>query len=73
MWDDNNISIDGDISLATSENQKGRFEGAGWNYLSCDGHNFNEIKNAITKINRILKPLENLKDFPVFLETRHHL
>lgn len=48
LWDDNNISIDGKLDVATSECQIRRFEAAGWKTFKCDGHNFNEIEQAIS-------------------------
>ncbi len=47
FWDNNEISIDGSTSLSTSTNQLKRFEAAGWNTLDIDGHNYDEIANAI--------------------------
>lgn len=49
LWDDNHISIDGDISLSTSEDQHLRFKAAGWNTLAVDGHNQDEVAVAIEK------------------------
>jgi transketolase len=49
LWDDNEITIDGRTSVATSENQQARFEAAGWHVESVDGHNVEEIKAAIAK------------------------
>ncbi|WP_439271476.1 transketolase [Pseudochrobactrum sp. HB0163] len=47
LWDDNNISIDGPISLADSTNQCARFEACGWNTLKVDGHDQDAIAKAI--------------------------
>jgi transketolase len=49
LWDDNQISIDGPVSLSSSEDQLKRFEAAGWAVLSCDGHNPEDIDAALTK------------------------
>ncbi|MDP5344725.1 MAG: thiamine pyrophosphate-dependent enzyme, partial [Paracoccaceae bacterium] len=38
MWDNNDISIDGKISLSDITDQRARFAAAGWNVLHCDGH-----------------------------------
>ena len=38
LFDDNAISIDGPTSLATSDDQVGRFEACGWHVLEVDGH-----------------------------------
>jgi transketolase len=47
LWDDNQISIDGPTSLATSMDQKKRFEAAGWRVQSIDGHDPAAIERAI--------------------------
>ncbi len=38
LFDDNAISIDGPTSLATSDDQIGRFEACGWHVQQVDGH-----------------------------------
>lgn len=38
VYDDNRITIDGETSLAWSENVRGRFESLGWRVFECDGH-----------------------------------
>lgn len=47
LWDDNQISIDGPTSLATSTDQKKRFEAAGWHVVAVDGHDPEAIEQAI--------------------------
>ncbi len=47
LWDDNNISIDGPISLSDSTSQHERFAASGWNTLSVDGHDPAAIDAAI--------------------------
>ena len=49
LWDDNRISIDGEISLADSSNVGMRFESAGWHVVSIDGHNPEAIEAAIAE------------------------
>jgi len=49
MWDDNNISIDGPVSLSDSTDQCARFEASGWNTLRADGHDPEAIAAAIAK------------------------
>ncbi len=48
FWDDNQITIDGSTDLSTSTDQQARFTAAGWQVLSVDGHNTEEISDAIT-------------------------
>ncbi|MCB9786565.1 MAG: transketolase [Deltaproteobacteria bacterium] len=38
LYDDNNISIDGDTELSFTDDTTGRFEAYGWQVLSVDGH-----------------------------------
>ncbi len=47
IWDDNNISIDGPLSLSDSTDQCQRFEASGWNTLRIDGHDPDAIAAAI--------------------------
>ncbi|MCB1506759.1 MAG: transketolase [Hyphomicrobiaceae bacterium] len=47
LWDDNEISIDGPTNLATSTDQKKRFEAAGWHVLAVDGHDPAAIEKAL--------------------------
>ena len=47
IWDDNDISIDGPISLSDSTDQMARFEASGWNTISIDGHDPAAIASAI--------------------------
>ncbi len=47
LWDDNSITIDGKTELATSMDQLRRFEAAGWHVQKVDGHNPQEIDDAI--------------------------
>jgi transketolase len=56
LWDDNNISIDGEISLSDVTDQKKRFAAAGWHVLSCDGHDPVSIDAAIEAAKKTKKP-----------------
>ena len=56
FFDDNSISIDGATDLSTSDNVKLRFKSYNWNYLEINGHNFDEINNAIIKAKASLAP-----------------
>jgi len=47
LWDNNSISIDGATNLATSENTRLRFEACNWQVLEIDGHNFDDIRQAL--------------------------
>ncbi len=47
LWDDNHICIDGDTALSTSEDQRKRFEAAGWNTMAVDGHDAEAVEAAI--------------------------
>jgi transketolase len=49
IWDDNNITIDGRVSMSDSTDQVKRFEASGWKVLRCDGHDFASIETALTE------------------------
>ncbi len=56
IWDHNNISIDGKISLADSTDQLARFAASGWNTLACDGHDADAITKAIEAAQKSDRP-----------------
>ncbi len=56
LWDDNNISIDGEISLSDVTDQKKRFEASGWQVLACDGHDPEDIDRALIQARTSKKP-----------------
>jgi transketolase len=56
LWDDNNISIDGEIKLSDITDQKKRFQAAGWQVLECDGHDPEDIDRALTAAKSSKKP-----------------
>lgn len=48
LYDSNDISLDGDLNKAFTEDIKGRFEAQGWHYFRVeDGNDLEEISNAI--------------------------
>jgi transketolase len=49
LYDDNNISIEGETRLAFSEEVKKRFESFGWHVLAIDGHDRAAIRKAIKR------------------------
>ena len=57
LWDHNNITIDGSISLSDSTNQAERFQAAGWTVDSCDGHDAADIFRALEKAQKSNGPV----------------
>lgn len=49
LWDDNRITIDGAVDLSSSENVMERYRATGWHVVSCDGHDFDDIRKAMTE------------------------
>lgn len=56
LWDNNSITIDGDISLSSSEDTIKRFQAANWKTISCDGHNMDTIEAALSQAQQTSKP-----------------
>ena len=53
IYDMNNISIDGDTSIAFTENIKKRFDSYGWNVIdNIDGHDHKSIEQSISRAKR---------------------
>ena len=48
LWDHNDITIDGRVSLSDSTDQAERFRASGWRVLDCDGHDEHDIRRALT-------------------------
>jgi transketolase len=47
LWDNNRITIDGSTDLSRSEDTLARYQASGWHSVSCDGHDFNDIRRAL--------------------------
>ena len=56
FWDNNNITIDGTVDKANITDQIARFKAIGWNTISIDGHNYDEISVAIEQAQKSDKP-----------------
>ncbi len=48
LWDDNGISIDGEVSMSDATDQVQRFAASGWETRAIDGHSVEEIDAALT-------------------------
>lgn len=49
LYDSNDISIEGRVGLAMTDDTALRFKSYGWAVLSCDGHDFDSIDRAMRK------------------------
>ena len=47
LWDDNQITIDGAVSLSSSEDIPARYRATGWHTVACDGHDPASIRQAL--------------------------
>ncbi|WP_440408739.1 transketolase [Neorhizobium petrolearium] len=56
IWDNNNITIDGPVSLADSTDQIARFKAAHWNTIEIDGHDPDQIAAAIEAAQKSDRP-----------------
>jgi len=56
LYDDNDISIDGPLSLSESGDALKRFEAAGWDAVRIDGHDADAIEKAIAEAQKSDKP-----------------
>ena len=57
IYDSNNITIEGDTSIAWSENVKKRFQAIDFEVIEIDGHNFDQIEKAIVAGKAATKPV----------------
>ncbi|WP_298745434.1 transketolase [uncultured Brevundimonas sp.] len=56
LWDDNEITIDGKVSLSDATDQKARFRAAGWAVKAIDGHDVHAIRGALKWATRQDRP-----------------
>ncbi|QKG28363.1 transketolase [Campylobacter sp. RM16187] len=56
IYDSNNITIEGDTSIAWSEDVKVRFEAQGWDVARIDGHDYDQIEFALEQAKEREKP-----------------
>ena len=56
IYDSNNITIEGDTSIAWSEDVKARFEAQGWDVARIDGHDYDQIEFALEQATEKERP-----------------
>ncbi|MBW8708603.1 MAG: transketolase family protein, partial [Alphaproteobacteria bacterium] len=57
LWDHNNITIDGALSLSSCTDQLERFKSEGWIVDACDGHDAADIFRALEKAQSADRPV----------------
>ncbi|MFC3060323.1 transketolase [Paenirhodobacter populi] len=57
LWDNNNITIDGRVTVSDITDQRKRFEASGWTVLACDGHDPDDIDRALTAAKKAKGPV----------------
>ncbi|MEM1352169.1 MAG: transketolase [Pseudomonadota bacterium] len=56
LWDNNNITIDGPVTLSDRTDQVGRFASAGWEVIEIDGHDPEQVDAALTQAKKSAQP-----------------
>ena len=77
IYDSNAITIEGDTSIAWSEDVKHRFEAQGWEVSRIDGHNYDEINAVLEQAKEQTKPYLIIADTTIAkgaceMEGSHH-
>lgn len=77
IYDSNAITIEGDTSIAWSEDVKARFEAQGWQVSRIDGHNYDEINAVLEHAKEQTKPYLIIADTTIAkgacaMEGSHH-
>jgi len=49
LWDDNKITIDGAVSMSSSEDVKARYAATGWHVTECNGADYADIRRALAE------------------------
>jgi len=66
LYDDNHISIDGSTDLSYTDDVLKRFDAYGWNTSRIDGHDYQQIEDALSKA-------KQNKDKPTLIACRTHI
>lgn len=56
IYDNNEITIEGDTSIAWSEDVAKRFEAQNWNVMKINGHCYDDIEKALDEVRTATKP-----------------
>jgi len=56
IYDSNSITIEGDTSIAWSEDVEGRFASQGWEVKKINGHCYDEIEKVLNEVKTATKP-----------------
>ena len=56
IYDNNEITIEGDTSIAWSEDVEKRFEAQNWNVMKINGHCYDDIEKALEEVKTATKP-----------------
>ncbi|GIU01363.1 transketolase [Sulfurovum sp. TSL6] len=56
IYDNNAITIEGDTSIAWSEDVAKRFEAQNWNVMKINGHCYDDIEKALEEVKTATKP-----------------
>jgi len=56
IYDNNQITIEGDTSIAWSEDVAKRFEAQNWNVMKINGHCYEDIEKALDEVRSATKP-----------------
>lgn len=77
IYDSNSITIEGDTSIAWSENVKKRFQAIDFEVIEIDGHNFEQIDKALIQAKASTQPVliiakTTIAKGAVALEGSHH-
>lgn len=66
VYDSNDITIEGNATLAMKDDTKKRFESYGWKVFECDGHDFDSIRGAFAAAS-------DVSDVPVLVISTTHI
>jgi transketolase len=56
IYDNNEITIEGDTSIAWSEDVEKRFDAQNWNVMKINGHCYDDIEKALDEVKDATKP-----------------
>lgn len=70
IWDDNEISIEGDTNIAFTEDTAARYEALGWDVRTVDWTNNGEYREDVKALKEAIEAGKKVSDKPTFIQLK---
>ena len=70
IWDDNEISIEGDTEIAFTEDVAARYEALGWDVRTVDWRNGGQYREDVAALKQAIEDGKKVTDKPTFIQLK---